>query len=207
LFNLERQFSPGGTPGIVAADSRKLSAEQQQRDVFDSHRHRVFSVAFYMTANEIEAEKILTDTFARVFSSAEPSSGQHVDQVLIDELSQRFLLDTVPSACPDPDLLLQRGSGRRTALEEALPNLPAIERLVFLLRDVEGYPAARIAPLVQLSETEVQRTAISARIRMRNELAMAQLREREREAARAREEAAEPDESYPEPPHSTADSF
>jgi RNA polymerase sigma-70 factor (ECF subfamily) len=57
---------------------------------------------------------------------------------------------------------------RRTDLEEALWQLPGRERLCFLLRDVEGYNAARIAELLHTSENEVQRTVFSARLRMRS---------------------------------------
>jgi DNA-directed RNA polymerase specialized sigma24 family protein len=173
LFEFERQVAP-----MVATNAQQLTAEQRERDVFDSHRHRVFSVAFYMTANELEAESILAETFVRVFSTSGPRSGEQVDRALVDELSERFALETAETATPDVELLLERASNRRTALEEALPSLTPLERLVFLLRDVEGYSSARIAPLVQLPEPEVQRTVLSARIRMRNELAMAQVRAR-----------------------------
>ena len=188
MFDLERQFAP-----IIAAESKELSAEQHQRDVYDSHRHRVFSVAFYMTSNELEAEQILTSTFVRVFAGKGPRSGEQVDRALVDELAERFPLEALESAIPDADLLLERASNRRTALEEALPALTPLERLVFLLKDVEGYTTARIAPLVQMSEGEVQRTVISARIRLRNELAMAQIRA----VARVRDE--DEDEPFGDP--------
>ena len=65
LFNFEREFSAESNP--VVSQAAKQSCEQQQRDVFESHRHRTFSLAFYMTGNEIEAEEILATTFIRAF--------------------------------------------------------------------------------------------------------------------------------------------
>jgi RNA polymerase sigma-70 factor (ECF subfamily) len=155
----------------VLAARQELNAEQKQRDVYEAHRHRVFSVSYYMTANEIEAEAILTDTFVQAFSEAAEPDAQAVDRALLCELAQRYpILADTPAATVSGDEL-GRKQVRRTDLEEAVATLPPRERLVFLLRDVEGYPAARIAALLRCEETEIGKTLISARIRMRNALA------------------------------------
>jgi RNA polymerase sigma-70 factor (ECF subfamily) len=60
---------------------------------------------------------------------------------------------------------------RRTDLEEAIRELPPIERLAFLLRDVEGYSPETIARLVEVSQPDVTQTLFSARIRLRSILA------------------------------------
>jgi RNA polymerase sigma-70 factor (ECF subfamily) len=159
---------------MVATESRKLSAEERQRDVFESHRHRVFSVGYYMTANEVEAEHILTDTFITAFARQTDPDGSGVDRALLGELERRFSLEPCETAVLDPALNLARSSGRRTDMEEALRELPPAERLVFLLKDVEGYPAAKIAALLERPEREIHRTILSARIRMRNTLAALQ---------------------------------
>ncbi|RRA47422.1 RNA polymerase sigma factor [Acidipila sp. EB88] len=168
MFNFERQAN--GTQGIVASEAQKLTAEQQQRDAFETHRHRVFSVSYYMTSNEVEAEAILTGTFVQAFKAAPKPDGDDVDKALLAELEQRFTLSHAPHATPDSAVQMERGQVRRTDLEEAVAMLPARERLIFLLRDVEGYAALKIAALLRCDDLEVQKTLISARIRMRNEL-------------------------------------
>ena len=90
LFNFEREFSAESNP--VVSQAAKQSCEQQQRDVYESHRHRTFSLAFYMTGNEIEAEEILATTFIRAFQQNEQPDGFAVDSALVNELSQRFPL-------------------------------------------------------------------------------------------------------------------
>ena len=50
-------------------------------------------------------------------------------------------------------------------------NLPANERLLFLLRDVEGYSPAMIGRLLDIPEAQVMRSCFSARIRLRQVLA------------------------------------
>jgi RNA polymerase sigma-70 factor (ECF subfamily) len=176
LFNLERELSPGRTPQIVDQQSQERSLEQRQRDVYETHRHRTFAVAYYMTGNEIEAEEVLTDTFVRAFDQAAKENqeldGKGVDTAMVDELRQRMPLDEIAeplSAAASPGLAGR--NVRRTDLEEALQELPPNERIVFLLRDVEGYDADRVAELIEIPRPQVERTLLAARIRMRNVLA------------------------------------
>ncbi len=174
MFDLERQFRE--THGIVASASQKLTAEQKQRDCFETHRHRVFSVSYYMTANEVEAEALLTKTFIDAFQASAEPDAQGVDCALLQSLEERFSLAPTTAATPDRGTELTRDCVRRTDLEEAVATLPPRERLLFLLRDVEGYSAAKIAGLLRTEESDVQKTLLSARIRMRNALARAKAR-------------------------------
>lgn len=162
---------------------------QQQRDVFDSHRHHVYSVAYYMTGNEMEAEEILQSTFIRAFQSPLEHSGSirirakkmitigGIDRALLAELMLRFsLAPTVEAAMPKGEAaafaLDPARNVRRTELEEAVWGLPDAERLLFLLRDVEGYSPERIARLVNWSKTQIHRTLHSARMNLRKQLAV-----------------------------------
>jgi RNA polymerase sigma-70 factor, ECF subfamily len=165
LFNFEREFSADSSP--VVSQAAKQSCEQQQRDVYESHRHRTFSLAFYMTGNEMEAEAILATTFIRAFQQNEQPDGFAVDSALINELSERFpLKKEEPAAVISPGIDLGHRNVRRPDLEVAVRSLPANERLLFLLRDVEGYTPAAIARLLDIPESQVQRTCFSARIRL-----------------------------------------
>jgi DNA-directed RNA polymerase specialized sigma24 family protein len=175
LFDFNRQLR--GVQETVLSDAQELTAVQKQRDIYETHRHRVFSVSYYMTANELEAERILTHTFVEAFAGAPEPDAHGVDEALLTELERRFSLAPTAPARPDKGADLGGGQVRRTDLEEAVGTLPPRERLVFLLRDVESYPAARIAGLLGCDEAGVQMTLLSARIRMRN--ALSQLRARE----------------------------
>jgi len=170
LFNFEREFSQESN--LVVSQAAKQSCEQQQRDVYESHRHRAFSLAFYMTGNEMEAEEILATTFVNVFQQHERPDAFAVDSALLHELSERFpLREEEAPAVVAPGLGLNRRNVRRPDLEEAVRNLPANERLLFLLRDVEGYSAAMISRLLDIPEAQVQRSCFSARVRLSQVLA------------------------------------
>jgi RNA polymerase sigma-70 factor, ECF subfamily len=170
LFKFEREiFAPSN---LVASQAAEQSLEQQQRDVYESHRHRAFSLAFYMTGNEIEAEEILATTFVRAFQEQERPDGFAVDSALVYELSQRFpLREEEAAAVIVPGVGASHRNVRRTELEAAVSNLPANERLLFLLRDVEGYSSAMISRLLEIPEAQVQRSCFSARVRLSQLLA------------------------------------
>src|ERR1700678_2841791 len=106
LFNFEREFSADSNP--VVSQAAKQSCEQQQRDVYESHRHRTFSLAFYMTGNEIEAEEILASTFIRAFQQSEQPDGFAVDSALVGELHERFPLKEEEAAA-----VISAGNGSR----------------------------------------------------------------------------------------------
>jgi RNA polymerase sigma-70 factor, ECF subfamily len=155
---------------IIVRVAQRYNTTDEQRDVFESHRHHIFSVAFYMTGNEQEAEAILQSTFLEAFSGQAKPSIAALDEALMVELRRRLSLDPVPAVAAEVEGLGNRNI-RRTDLEEALWRMPDRERLCFLLRDVEGYHPARIARLLDTSENEAQRTILSARLRMRSLLA------------------------------------
>jgi RNA polymerase sigma-70 factor, ECF subfamily len=170
LFNFERELSQREQP--VATQAVKQTREQQQRDAYETHRHRVFSLAFYMTGNEIEAEDILASTFVRAFQESESPDAFRVDTALLAELNEKFALrQEEATAVAVPGAALHHRNVRRPDMEVAVRNLPANERLIFLLHDVEGYPAATIARLLDIPETGIRRIAFSARIRLHQWLA------------------------------------
>lgn len=152
---------------IIVRVTHRYNTVAEQRDVFESHRHHIFSVAYYMTGDEREAESILQSTFIEAFERDTVPTIATLDEALMSQFHRRFSLDPVPAVVSEVEGLGNRNI-RRTDLEEAVWQMPERERLCFLLRDVEGYNAARIAGLLDTSESEVQRTIFSARLRMRS---------------------------------------
>lgn len=185
-FNADPQLERNSIR-VVASQQVKQGVEARQRDIYDSHRHRTFALAYYMTGNEIEAEKILTNTFIRAFRKAPEPDGPQIDTALLHELRKRSHLRSgaaapIPPLAADTDSDLAGRNLKRTDLEEAIWDLPATERLLFLLRDVEGYSPAAIAQLLKIPESHVQRGVFTARLRMRRILAGMQAQDEEQAA-------------------------
>jgi RNA polymerase sigma-70 factor, ECF subfamily len=179
-FTSGMQFGQDPSAGMIESRQLEQDLEAQRRDIYDSHRHRTFALAYYMTGNELEAERILAGTFVRAFRAAREPNGEGVDLALVEELRRGFYLPrnigaliAFPQADFPSEGLTDRNV-KRTELEEALWGLPAAERLLFLLRDVEGYTSAGIARLLDMPESQVQCGVFTARIQLRRILAEVQ---------------------------------
>jgi RNA polymerase sigma-70 factor (ECF subfamily) len=167
LFELDRHLTK-----MTARAMASQSLEERQRDIYDSHRHRVFSISYYMTGSELEAEEILRGSFVRAFRQADEPDHAIIDGALVEQLRERAVLqEDEPLPMPSTGYLPQRHNILRTELEEAIRYLPSTERAIFLLMDVEGYPANRVAELLNMSHSAVLRAALTARMRLRDELA------------------------------------
>src|SRR5258708_38295407 len=106
---------------LIVRQAESQALEQSQRDVYDSHRHRVFSLAFYMSGNEIEAERILAGTFVHAFQQADRPDAAEVDRSLMQELKSRLPLQhEEPVAVSMPHTSLGQRNIRRTGLEAAV---------------------------------------------------------------------------------------
>jgi RNA polymerase sigma-70 factor (ECF subfamily) len=173
-----------GTQGPKTASRQQFdrSIDQIRRDIYDSHRHRAYSLAYYMTGDEVSAEDLLVRCFTRAFASRPEPDGGDVDRSLLAELRADGLLGEMELRGMPEVKAGSVGGGNllRTDLEEALQELPASERLIFLLSDVEGYGAAKIAELTGHAEQDLRRAVMGVRLRLRE--AVAVLREKRERA-------------------------
>ena len=150
----------------------KKAAIDVYKDVFEGHRHRIFSLAFYMTDNEIVAEEILANVFCRSFAKTAKPDAETIDRALVTELREVMPIGCITLQC-DPATRTEqvRTNTRRVDLERAVVQLPGTERLVFLMHDVEGYEQARIARTLGISEVESRQALFQARLKIRELLA------------------------------------
>jgi RNA polymerase sigma-70 factor, ECF subfamily len=93
-------------------------------------------------------------------------------QVDLDE-SDEFNENAKPTQFVDwtalPENELLSGESRRT-IDQAIQNLPEAQRLVFLLRDVEGLSIKETADALNLTETNVKTRLLRARMFLREQL-------------------------------------
>ena len=140
--------------------------------VFQANRHRIYSLAFWMTDNELTAEEIMRLTFCRAFAFSSEPTAEAIDRALITELRDRMPLGVLTleeGTCTETPSVRQ--NTLRVHLERAVVQLPSTEKMIFLLHDVENYDHARIASTIGITEDESCQGLHQARLRMRNLLA------------------------------------
>lgn len=143
--------------------------------IYNQHCHRIYSLAFWMTDNEMLADELASRTFLRAFSGPRSPGTEQIDAAFLTEVRDTTTIGTLTlDAPPQPDTKGIRGNVKRVHLERAVVQLPATERLIFLLHDVEGYAHERIGRLLGLSAEECQLGLHEARVSIRQSLAAMQ---------------------------------
>ena len=158
--------------GFPARVARREEHVQAYQEAFEESRHRVYSLAFWMTDNELIAEELAVNTFCRAFALSPDPDAESVDRALVSELRELMPLGSLSLQCaPCSEVVGLRRNTKRVELERAVVQVPATERMVFLLHDVERYDHARISRLLGLSEQESACGLHQARLRLRELLA------------------------------------
>jgi RNA polymerase sigma-70 factor, ECF subfamily len=152
--------------GYISAIPRRSATTYKQ--VYEQNRRRIYALAFWMTDNELAAEELMTSAFCRAFAKSEVPSPEAIDCALIAEARQQTPLGRLTLDCAPCEVVLSvRRSILRIDLERAVVQLPATERMIFLMHDVENYDHARIARTLGLSPEESRLGLHQARLRMR----------------------------------------
>jgi len=147
-------------------------ARARYEEIYEQNRHRVYSLAFWMTDSEIAAEEVLDSTFRRVFATSDAPGPDLIDRSLIASLREFMPLGVLTLNISEVSTVANlRGNVKRVHLERAVVQLPHTERLAFLMHDVERYEHDRIARLLGINEEESQFAVHQARLRMRELLA------------------------------------
>lgn len=151
------------------------ASERQKADyseIYNEHCHRIYSLAFYLLDNELAAEQLLANTFLRVFALKGEPRPEHVDKAFLTEVRELMPIGTLTldrRVSAEPRNI--RGNVKRVHLERAVVQLPATEKLVFLLHDVESYEHERISALLGISHEDSALALHNARVEIRELLA------------------------------------
>jgi RNA polymerase sigma-70 factor (ECF subfamily) len=147
---------------------QEASEQAAHESIFAENRHRIYSLAFWMTDSEPEAQKIQECAFARAFTYHAEPTPEEIDRALLNVLRERMTLGylslQVETCC---EVLNVRRNTLRVHLERAIVQLPATERLIFCLHDGEGYTHERVAGMLGLTTEESQAGLHQARCRIR----------------------------------------
>lgn len=152
---------------IFAPATETRTAEYSE--IYNEHCHRIYSLAFWMTDHELAAEELAAHTFLRAFSSINAPTPDQIDHAFLAEVRELTAIGNLTlNSEISPDLLSVRGNMKRIHLERAVVQLPATEKLIFLLHDVEGYAHERIGKLLGVTVDESKFGLHQARLRIRD---------------------------------------
>ena len=155
-----------GRVGVLIPGLESQTAQFSRN--YSANCHRVYSLAFWMTDHEQVAEQIAANVFLRAFASGRPPSAEQIDRALLEELRDLVTMEGLTLCCEASAESSSMGRNmKRVHLERAVVQLPATEKLIFLLHDVEGYAHARIARLLGITEGDCRLGLHQARLRVR----------------------------------------
>jgi len=151
--------------GVIAPtrEARRLRYDK----IYQQNCHRIYSLAFWITDNELAADQLAANTFLRAFAGPGSLGAEEVDEAFLAEVRQLTVLGCLSLTGSISESRRISGNMKRVHLERAVVELPVTERLVFLLHDVEGYDHSRIATLLGLTENESKFGLHQARLRVR----------------------------------------
>lgn len=145
-----------------------FSSTDQTNAIYEQNRQRVYAMAFWMTDSEPKAEQLLETTFVRAFAENELPTEEQIDAALIAELREKHLIGILTLNCADANKVLNvRNNTRRVHLELAVVQLPATEKLIYVMHDGEGYSHERVARTLGISVKDSQSGLHQARLRIR----------------------------------------
>jgi RNA polymerase sigma-70 factor (ECF subfamily) len=140
--------------------------------VYDRNSHKVYAIAFWMTGNELAAEDLMAESFRSAFSESVVQTDDDIDRALVQQLRKAFQLPVFTLNCqPCNQVKNVRQNTLRVDLERAVIDLPATEKLIFIMHDVDRYDHDRIARLLGITERESRLGLHQARLRVRELLA------------------------------------
>lgn len=141
-------------------------------EIYRANCDRIYSLAFWMTDNELAAEELSTNTFLRAFAVSDEPVADQIDRAFLAEVREFTSIGALSLNAPvSTQIESIRGNVKRIHLERAVVQLPTTEKLIFLLHDVEGYEHQRIARLLGINEDESRNGVHTARMQIRNLIA------------------------------------
>lgn len=164
-------------------------------ELVQEHSSRIYHLALRMVGDEATAEDILQETFLNAFRAIENFEGRsslgtwlyrianntalmhlrrrELDSFSIDEPYETDEGDQIPRqffdfcCLPERDLLSDEA---RAEMRRAIDDLPETLRVVFVLRDLEGFNTQETADQLGLSVPAVKTRLMRARLALRDRL-------------------------------------
>ncbi|MEU4096871.1 sigma factor-like helix-turn-helix DNA-binding protein [Streptomyces sp. NPDC026673] len=174
--------TPTPTPVARSAEDGQDLAPEDLREaeaVFEDARRLMFGIAYRMLGSAGEAEEVLRDVRTRWRNGDRP--GAQDAQASLVTMVTRLAIDALRSArarrgnyvgfwlpepvatTGDPAVGAVNGEALEVAVLALMDGLTPTERAAYVLREAFGFPHARIAGIIGLSQADVRALVVRAR--------------------------------------------
>ncbi len=154
------------------------------RELYDTHVHRVFRLAFRLSGDEEQAHELVQETFIRAFGQlknfrGDSAFGTWIHQVTVSVAANTRRRNKRHERETDFDSVEPIAASERDEIEpdlkerlhEAIDSLPEIYRTTFVMHDVEGYTHIEIAAATGVAVGTCKSRLFIARGKLRSILA------------------------------------
>jgi RNA polymerase sigma-70 factor, ECF subfamily len=148
--------------------------EMAYRKFVEGYQSQVFRVAYQILGNREEADEIAQQIFAKIYFAVKGFDARGrlytwVFGIAVNEcygFLRKKRLNVPNENCPDARLTSERAILQRDLLNRLLERIPAEDRRLLLLRELEGYPVAKLSELTGLDENTIKARLFRTRQRL-----------------------------------------
>jgi RNA polymerase sigma-70 factor, ECF subfamily len=147
--------------------------------LYEKYAPDVFRFALYLCGNRADAEDIVSETFVRVWTSAETVRTETVKGLLFTiarnlclkqlkhSARRAELPETIADPAPRTDIWLE-GRDQADAIFRAMQDLPQMSRAALVMRAIDGLAYSEIARVLGISEVSAKVKVHRARAALMN---------------------------------------
>jgi len=180
----------------ISVEALRRGDREEFSRLVDAYSGPIYRLALKMLGIPTDAEDVLQNTFLKAFQHLKDFEGRSSlstwlyriasnealmlirkqrpeitlsDAVPEDDDNRDYFPDQFTDWCclPEDEFL---SSESQAALDQAVQHLPETQRIVFVLRDIEGLSIQETSETLDLSESAVKTRLLRARLRLREEL-------------------------------------
>jgi RNA polymerase sigma-70 factor, ECF subfamily len=148
--------------------------EMAYRKFVEGYQCQVFRVAYQILGNREEADEIAQQIFAKIYFAVKGFDARGrlytwVFGIVVNEcygFLRKKRLNVPNENSADARLTSERAILQRDLLNRLLERIPAEDRRLLLLRELEGYPVAKLSELTGLDENTIKARLFRTRQRL-----------------------------------------
>jgi RNA polymerase sigma-70 factor, ECF subfamily len=148
--------------------------EMAYRKFVEGYQSQVFRVAYQILGNREEADEIAQQIFAKIYFAVKGFDARGrlytwVFGIVVNEcygFLRKKRLNFPNENSADARLTSERAILQRDLLNRLLERIPAEDRRLLLLRELEGYPVAKLSELTGLDENTIKARLFRTRQRL-----------------------------------------